>query len=344
MRAGPVLSAADMNLYRDYINTMVYQSNPNQNLNRTLPTTFGGGNPTAGRNAYVGTNYGSLGFIGLNCNTCHALPHGTDRGFTPAQALEEPQDFKVPQLRATYQKMRFTNAPGAQSVLGFGLVHDGSDPSLFAFLSRPVFGTLAPDTVQKQNISAFVQCLDTGTAPAVGLNYAARSNNVSALSAGNWAFLEQEALKLTNIELVVKAVIAGEQRGFLYRASSNNYRADSTNFIALTKAQLVSLVQTGGAVMVMGVPPGSGPRAGIDRNLNGILDGDEPRPTLRLSRASNNLVIAWPTNTPFVLETVSALPSAIWNTETSLRAIVGSSLNVTNATTNTAQFYRLKEL
>jgi len=341
---GPALSEADMNLYRNYINTMVYQSNPNQNLNRTLPATFGGGNPTAGRNAYVSTNYGSLGFIGLNCNTCHALPHGTDRGFTPAQALDEPQDFKVPQLRATYQKMRFTNAPGAASVLGFGLVHDGSDPSLFAFLSRPVFGTLAPDTVQKQNISAFVQCLDTGTAPAVGLNYAARSNAVIALASGNWAFLEQEAVKMTNIELVVKTVIAGEQRGFLYRAASNNYRADSTNFSALTKAQIVSLVQTGGAVMVMGVPPGSGPRAGIDRNLNGILDGDESRPTLQLSRASSNLVIAWPTNAPFVLETASALPAAIWTTETSVRGVVGNSLNVTNATTNTAQFYRLKEL
>jgi len=42
-----------------------------------------------------------------------------------------------------YQKMTFTNTPGAQSIAGFGLVHDGSDPSLFAFLSRPVFGVFA---------------------------------------------------------------------------------------------------------------------------------------------------------------------------------------------------------
>jgi YVTN family beta-propeller protein len=342
---GGILSDADMTLYRNFINTMVFQPNPNQTLSRGLPTTFEGGDPAAGRNTFVNTTYATLGgIIQLRCNTCHALPRGTDNGFTPALALQEPQDFKVPHLRNVYQKMRFTNAPGAQSVLGFGIVHDGMDPSLESFLSRPVFGPFATDTTIKRNLNAFVQCLDTGTAPAVGLNYAARSNNVFGLGQNGWAFLEQEAQKMTNIELVVKAMLGSEQRGYLYRAPSNDYRADSTNLPALTKAQLVSLVQTSGSVFVMGVPPGSGTRAAIDRNLNGILDGDEPRPTLSFSRASSNLVIAWPTNAPFVLETATALPAANWNTETSVRGIVGSSLNVTNATTNTAQFYRLKEL
>jgi YVTN family beta-propeller protein len=342
---GGILSDADMTLYRNFINTMVFQPNPNQTLSRGLPTTFEGADPAAGRNTFVNTTYATLGgIIQLRCNTCHALPRGTDNGFTPALALQEPQDFKVPHLRNVYQKMRFTNAPGAQSVLGFGIVHDGMDPSLESFLSRPVFGPFATDTTIKRNLNAFVQCLDTGTAPAVGLNYAARSNHVFGLGQNGWLLLEQEAQKMTNIELVVKAMLGSEQRGYLYRAPSNDYRADSTNLPALTKAQLVSLVQTSGSVFVMGVPPGSGTRAAIDRNLNGILDGDEPRPALQLSRASSNLVIAWPTNAPFVLETATALPSANWNTETSVRGIVGSSLNVTNATTNTAQFYRLKEL
>jgi hypothetical protein len=35
---------------------------------------------------------------------------------------------------------------------------------------------------------------------------------------------------------------------------------------------------------------------------------------------------------------------ANWNTETSLRGVAGGNLNVTNATTNAAQFYRLKSL
>jgi len=39
---GPILSAADMVAYRAFINTVVFQPNPNQNLDRTLPATLGG--------------------------------------------------------------------------------------------------------------------------------------------------------------------------------------------------------------------------------------------------------------------------------------------------------------
>ena len=342
---GSELSAADMVAYRDYINTIRFQPNPNQNLNRTLPATFAGGNPTAGRNAYVGTNYGTLGFIALNCNTCHALPHGTDRGFTPAQALQEPQDMKVPQLRATYQKMRFTNAPGAQSPMGFGLVHDGTDAGLVAFLSRPVFGPLSTDLVQRQNINAFVLCLDTGSAPAVGYARTVLSNNVTSASVSNdWSLLEAQTVGGTNIELVVKGVINGQPRGYLYVTASNLYRADRLTSPPVTRATLVSNVQAGATLTLMGVPPNTGVRAGLDRNADGILDGDEPAPALNLTRTSAELLVSWPTNAPFVLETATNLPPAGWSVETSLRGLAGNRTTVTNSATNSARFYRLKAL
>jgi hypothetical protein len=345
---GSMLSTTDMNAYRTFINTMVFQPNPNQNLNRTLPTTFAGGDPTVGRNIFLNTNYSTLGtpplVINLRCNTCHALPNGTDRGFTPAQALQEPQDFKVPHLRNVYQKMRFTNAPGAQSLLGFGITHDGGDPSLLSFISRPVFGPFATDATIKNNLNAFVQCIDTGTAPAVGVTYAAVSNNAFGLGQNGWLFLEQEAQKLTNIDLAVKTVIAGQPRGFLYRPASNDYLPDSTNRTTLTKAQLVSLVQTGGTITVMGVAPGTGTRVAIDRNSNGIRDGDEPTPRLRVATTSSNLAVNWPTNSPYVLETATTLPAANWSAETSPRAVVGADFSVTNSFTNTARFFRLKSL
>ncbi|HTD65745.1 MAG TPA: hypothetical protein VK846_04340, partial [Candidatus Limnocylindria bacterium] len=210
---GTTLSAADMAAYRTFINTVVFQSNPNQNLNRTLPATFGGGDPTAGRNAFMSTNYGTLaGIINLRCNTCHTVPTGTDRGFTPAQALQEPQDFKVPHLRNIYQKMRFTNAPGAQSLMGFGLAHDGMDPSLFAFLSRPVFGAFSTDAVLKRNISAFVQCFDTGTAPSVGYARTINAANVNSASVINdWSMLEVQTSGGTNIDLIAKGTIDGQR-------------------------------------------------------------------------------------------------------------------------------------
>jgi hypothetical protein len=344
---GTVLSDADMNAYRAFINTIVFQPNPNQNLDRTLPSSFAGGDPIAGRNAYVGTNYATLGgIIPLRCNTCHALPFGTDRGFTPAQALEEPQDFKVPQLRNVYQKMRFTNAPGAQSLQGFGIVHDGTDPSLFAFLSRPVFGTFANDPVVKRNLNAFVQCLDTGMAPAVGYARTVTASNVQNDVLSNaWSLLEAQATSGTNIDLIVKGELNGRPQGFVFVTASNVYRGDKQLSAPLSRAGLVAKVLDGGVITLMGVPPGMGVRAGIDRNLDGVLDGDVPAPQLRIAHAATNSILAWSTNASgFVLETTAALPATNWLPETSVRGITGPDYNVTNMLAATNRFFRLKEL
>jgi len=343
---GTALSAADMAAYRSFINTIVFQPNPNQNLNRTLPASFDGGNPTLGRNAYIGTNYATLlGVIQLNCNTCHGVNKGTEGGFTPAAALQESQDMKVPHLRNIYQKLHFANAPGAQSLLGFGLAHDGPDSSLTNFLSRAVFGSLASDTVQKQNIAAFVQCFDTGTAPAVGYTRTLTAANVSSVSVSNdWSLLEAQAVGSTNIDLIVKGVVDGRRQGFLFVTASNRYRADQLLAPLLTRAALVTKVLAGGIISVMGVPPGTGTRLGIDRNANGVLDGDEPLPSLQIVRAATNAIVAWSTNAAgFVLETTVALPAA-WGTETSVRGVVGTEFNVTNVLAPIGRFFRLKGL
>ena len=44
-----VLSDADMALYRDFINTIRFEPNPNQNLDRTYPTNFAGADANAGK-------------------------------------------------------------------------------------------------------------------------------------------------------------------------------------------------------------------------------------------------------------------------------------------------------
>jgi YVTN family beta-propeller protein len=342
---GTTLSIADMTAYRDFIDTIVYQPNPNQNLDRTLPASFGGGDPNAGRLAYLNTNYASLSGIPLRCNTCHALPNGTDRGFTPAGALQEPQDFKVPQLRATYQKMHFTNAPGAQSIGGFGLVHDGSDPSLFAFLSRPVFGPFSTDAVVKRNLSAFVQCLDTGMAPAVGHGCTVNSNNIASTAISNtWSLLESQARAATNADVVVKGSINGVLRGLVYQPGSSNYVSDKSGVGPFTRAQLAAFAQAGDTFTVMGVPVGSGQRAGIERRLNGVRDGDGPVPPLRIAGSGANTIVAWGTNGSVVLEAASLLPVTNgWGTETSLRATAGSEFTITN-TSAANRFFRLKSL
>lgn len=269
---GSQLSSADMAAYRDFVNTLQFQPNPNQKLDRTLPSSFAGGDPVAGRNTFMNEQFTN----GVTCNTCHTANPGTgtNKRIIPANLLQEPQHFKVPHLRNIYQKLGFNNASGATSIAGFGITHDGADPNLIAFLSRPVFQRFANDTIRKRNLSAFVQCFDTGTAPAVGYTRTVTSANVNnSAIISDWALLENQAA-VGNIELIIKGVIDGQQRGLLYRPSSNDYMTDRAGDSPMTKAQLRAKVVAGSTLSVMGVPPGSGGRMGVDRNLDGVLDGD----------------------------------------------------------------------
>ena len=332
---GSLLSVADMQAYTNFINTIIFQPNPNRNLDRSLPTSFAGGNPVLGEQLYMGTNY----TINLRCNVCHAVPNGTDKSFTPAAALQESQTFKVPQLRSVYQKMTFTNAPGAQSIAGFGIVHDGSDPSLFAFLSRPVFGTFSGNSTIKLNIGAFVQCFDSGTAQAVGYARTLTPANVNITSVSNdWSLLEAQAAVLTNINLIVKGTIDGSRRGLLYRT-------DKTGVGPFTRAQQRAKILAGDKLTVMGVPPGSGYRMGIDRNQDGVLDGDIAAPGLEVARTNSVAVVSWLTNAGgFLLERTDKLPSTNWLPDTNVRGTNANKINVTNAVANSNLFFRLREL
>jgi hypothetical protein len=175
-------------------------------------------------------------------------------------------------------------------------VHDGTDPNVAAFLSRPVFGPLASDAMQRSNISAFVQCLDTGTAPACGYGRTITSNNVTSASVSNdWSLLEAQTVGGTNIDLIVKGTVDGVRRGFVYQTAQNNYKPDKQSLAPLTRSNLVAKILAGGTITIMGVPPGTGTRNGIDRNLNGVLDADEPAPSLKIVRRRASAEL-WATN------------------------------------------------
>jgi YVTN family beta-propeller protein len=272
LMGGSQLSAADMAAYRDFINTIRFQPNPNQNLDRTLPASFAGGNPSAGRNTFLNEPFTGT----VTCNTCHSANPGvgSNQAIIPASTLQEAQDFKVPHLRNIYQKLNFTSAPGANSIGGFGISHGGIDPSPFVFLSRPVFQTFSTDTTRKTNLSAFLQCFDTGMAPAVGYARTISASNLNdARVVSDWTLLENQAVA-NNIDLIVKGTVDGQRVGLLYRPGSNDYGSDRTGTGPFTRAQLRARIQAGDVLTPMGVPKGSGLRMGIDRNLDGILDGD----------------------------------------------------------------------
>src|SRR5262249_10495225 len=68
---GVVMNDQDMNAYRDFINTLTFAPNPNENLDRTYPTNFAGGNAQAGLASFSTQPTG----IGI-CVSCHTPPPG----------------------------------------------------------------------------------------------------------------------------------------------------------------------------------------------------------------------------------------------------------------------------
>jgi DNA-binding beta-propeller fold protein YncE len=339
---GSTLSAEDMQAFRDFIHTMVFQPNPNQNLDRTLPNEFPAGapeagDPNAGLNTYINEAYQPQ----LTCNTCHSLPTGTNNLIIPAAALQESQDFKVPHLRNVYQKRFFKKSATDASLSGFGIVHDGLDPDLFTFLSRPVFGVFSNDTVRKRNINAFIMCLDTGTAPAVG--YARTFTATSLPAAGaDWTLLEGQAAS-ANIDLIVFLKADGERHSLLYRPGSDDYESDDATLGVLTRSQIESMAGTSSPVTVMGVPSGSGNRFALDRDQNGTPNGDELMPALVIEIEGGLPQLAWPSEeASMVLEFTESLDPANWQVVTHPRTMADPEVQVEDSDFSSVRIYRLR--
>jgi hypothetical protein len=156
--------------------------------------------------------------------------------------------------------------------------------------------------------------------------------------------LEAQAQVLTNIDLIVKGTIDGVRHGLLYRPEANNYKSDFTNAVPLTRAQLVTKIVAGDTLTLTGVPPGAGQRMGIDRDLNGVLDADEPLPKLQVAAAGTRTMLNWPLSAAgFSLEETLGLTPGAWSPTTNAIEILGAQNFTTNAPSNGAKFFRLKQ-
>ena len=94
----------------------------------------------------------------------------------------------------------------------------------------------------------------------------------------------------------------------------------------------------------MGVPPGAGLRMGIDRNEDGLLDGDVPPPSLQVARIGDSAVLNWPYSAAgFGLETAPILDAASWSNSSDPLEILNGQNFVTNAlSSGGCRFFRLR--
>lgn len=338
---GTALSGTNMSAYRSFINTIVFQPNPHQKLDRTLPTSLAGGNPAAGRTFFSTVSV----MTGLFCGDCHAGAFGTDKVISSALNLKQSQAMKVPHLRDVYQKLSFSTSPGSTNLSGFGLTHDGIDGGLMAHFSINRFDpVLRNDPAKQRDLAAYLMCFDTGIAPAVGYSRTLNAVNVNNPDATNdWNVLENQPP--TSIGVVVRGTIDGVQHGLLYNRTTMLYEADKTGLGPFTRAELVTRVLAGDTLTIMGVPLGSRKRMGIDRNANGVLDGDETLPLLTAVRSGTGITISWPTNSvAVVLEFTDGLSPPNWKTETSVPSLDLDRRMVAVSSTEPYRFYRLRGL
>lgn len=276
LMGGAKISTSAMTAYQNFINTVTLMPNPNQNLDRTLPTSLNGGNAVNGQNAFLTTPINPAGGSNNVCNRCHMSNPGPGSTLNIVTRSNLPQPLKIPTLRNLYQKLNFNNMANQPSIDGFGMADDGAFANALQLLADPILGGFNNQPQLQADVAAFLVSFDTGTAPAVGYTRTATQTNVSTdpTIASDWALLQNQALA-GNIDLIVKGTINGQVHGLLYLPATNNYETDTTGLGPYTQTDLIGFITAGDKMSVMGVPAGSGVRMGIDRNLDGILDGDE---------------------------------------------------------------------
>ncbi|MEK6322626.1 MAG: SMP-30/gluconolactonase/LRE family protein [Acidobacteriota bacterium] len=266
------LAAHEMAAFRVFTQTLTYPPNPLQNLDRTFPNPATGPSAERGRLLF---NNSALDAGLLSCNACHStspgFQSGTNNLIIPGLLLQESQDFKVPQLRGLYQKLGLQNSAGEQ-LTGFGFIHDGSIDTLLDFLRLPVF-TFRSDH-DRRDVEAFVLAFDTGLAPAVGLQVTINGDNKLSPAIAERIHLLMAQANSRNCDLVVKGIYGGAHRGFFY-VGNGTFQSDRQSESPLTWQALLQAADAGSELTFTGAPVGYGRRIGIDRDFDGVLDGDE---------------------------------------------------------------------
>jgi hypothetical protein len=230
------------------------------------------------------------------CIACHALPLTTS-GFVARDATrtaDSAQDtFKIPQLRNMYQKVgMFGAAAGAllgqpeylvgEQVRGFGYLNDGSISTIDMLLHHPtnfLFPLLGLQggltvTEQRANLQAFILSIDTGLKPIVGQQLTIAAGSLAEPAVQERLDLLLARAEAGDAELVVKGVWDGAARGALYR--DGQWQLDRADEPPLATTDLLAMAEVPDqSLSFTAVPPGNGERIGIDRDLDGVLDGNE---------------------------------------------------------------------
>jgi hypothetical protein len=299
------LPVAQMEQFTDFILQLMYPPNPNRALDNALTP-----DQQTGRDFFFGPISDSNV---ISCEGCHRTDpdgnrqYGVERpGFfgTDGQQAREvfQQVFKIPHFRNLYTKVGMFGMvnlhPGIEAIpglmghlgpqiRGFGFSRAGDVDSVFRFLHATSFSTgflfgpnpggfpagPAGDPLRRK-VEQFLLAFDTNLKPIVGQQITLAEASGAAVNARIDLLLARA--DAGDCELVAKGSLNQAHRGFLY-LGNGSFRSDRAELgIVSTSALRAAVDQQAERLTFTCVPPGTGLRIGIDRDEDGVLDGDDP--------------------------------------------------------------------
>ncbi len=272
LMGGDLLPEAEMSLLAGYMERIAHSPNPNQNLDRTYDASAARGEKTFRNTPAILWANGQIN----KCATCHSEPDGSSsRIFLPATSafIGATQPMNTPQLRGLWRRGT-TPALGQPTKVGFGFANDGMFPSLRAFLDLNTFNAMP--TAEKDDLAHFLESFDSGTAPIVGYRVLLDASTASQSSTLEAIQLMESRAQAGDCDLVLVGTVDGLPRGLQFDPQANLYNGDEAGFGPFNRAAILSSAQTGHVVATfMAVPPGEGQRLGLDRDLDGQLNGED---------------------------------------------------------------------
>lgn len=278
------LTDEEMSRFADFALTIVSPPNPLRVLDNSLRS-----DEARGRDFYMNRNSDMV----ATCNGCHVIDRS--EGFFGTSGLttfeNETQHFKVPHIRNMYQKVgmfgmsaspffddgALGNAHMGPQVRGFGFLHDGSTDTILRFFHAGVF-TGFRNAQEREDVTAFVMAADSEFAPIVGQQATGDAADSGFQDQADLFIARAAAEQIfpggiaTECDLVVYGVADGELRGWLLGADGR-FRSDRAAEPPVGRAALAAAVSS--ALTMTCFPPGSGVRAALDRDGDGVLNGDE---------------------------------------------------------------------
>ena len=272
------LSEQQMQAFTDFAMQLSYPPNPNKPLDNQLTPDMAEGHRVYSQLATSG-NFQTRDGENLGCNSCHILDPKNGRFGSAANMVavlgNNNQDFKVPHFRNLYQKVGlFRGGSSTPQIRGFGFSQNGVTAGLMELLDGGEF-TFETNR-QSSQLAEFLFAYDSLMAPIVGQQVTlSQASGADALARVDLMVERaQVSGEVPECDLVVRGVWQGEQRGAV-RLQDDSFQSDKSDE-AYSLQQLKALAEESeNHLTFMCVPPNSGTRIGIDRDLNGVFNGDD---------------------------------------------------------------------